>query len=183
MRFIVLILLLMTLTHTISATEKTTGNLITNGNFETGNANGWTTTGNVDVLNDCCELNNVTSNYDLEFGNSGSITQDFNLTSDRFTTWYSQLTGNPRTRLDEILDNETLPSQMLFLKSHIKNTKKLIKELKDYLGKVTDEALYAYNVYQIEGIGSSLFSKIEGDENSIMGLPVKKIKEYLDNLK
>ncbi len=72
----------MTLTHTISATEKTTGNLITNGNFETGNANGWTTTGNVDVLNDCCELNNVTSNYDLEFGNSGSITQDFNLTSD-----------------------------------------------------------------------------------------------------
>ena len=82
MRFIVLILLLMTLTHTISATEKTTSNLITNGNFETGNANGWTTTGNVDVLNDCCELNNVTSNYDLEFGNSGSITQDFNLTSD-----------------------------------------------------------------------------------------------------
>ena len=81
MRFIVLILLLMTLTHTISATEKTTGNLITNGNFETGNSNGWTTTGNVDVLNDCCELNNVTSNYDLEFGNSGSITQDFNLTS------------------------------------------------------------------------------------------------------
>ena len=73
MRFIVLILLLMTLTHTISATEKTTSNLITNGNFETGNANGWTTTGNVDVLNDCCELNNVTSNYDLEFGNSGSI--------------------------------------------------------------------------------------------------------------
>jgi len=82
MRFIVLIILLMTLTHTISATEKTTGNLITNGNFETGNANGWTTTGNVDVLNDCCELNNVTSNYDLEFGNSGSITQDFNLTTD-----------------------------------------------------------------------------------------------------
>ena len=71
----------MTLTHTISATEKTTSNLITNGNFETGNSNNWTTTGNVDVLNDCCELNNVTSNYDLEFGNSGSITQDFNLTS------------------------------------------------------------------------------------------------------
>ena len=71
----------MTLTHTISATEKTTGNLITNGNFETGNANGWTTTGNVDVLNDCCTLNNVASNYDLEFGDSGSISQDFNLTS------------------------------------------------------------------------------------------------------
>ena len=81
MRYIVLILLLMTLTHTISATEKPTGNLITNGNFETGNANGWTTTGNVDVLNDCCTLNNVASNYDLEFGDSGSISQDFNLTS------------------------------------------------------------------------------------------------------
>ena len=51
----------------------TTGNLITNGNFETGNANGWTTSGDVQVLNDCCELNNVPSNYDLEFGDSGSI--------------------------------------------------------------------------------------------------------------
>mgnify|MGYP001270872116 CR=1 FL=1 len=56
-----------------------------------------------------------------------------------------------------------------------------LEELKDYLGKVTDEALYAYNVYQIEGIGSSLFSKIEGDKNTIMGLPVKKIKNYLNN--
>jgi len=58
---------------------------------------------------------------------------NFNLTSERFTTWYSQLTGNPRTRLDEIFDNEKLPSQMLILKSHIKNTKKLIKELSLYL--------------------------------------------------
>ena len=56
-----------------------------------------------------------------------------------------------------------------------------LEELKDYLGKVTDEALYAYNVYQIEGIGSSLFSKIEGDKNTIMGLPVQKIKNYLNN--
>ena len=52
-------------------------------------------------------------------------------------------------------------------------------ELKDYLSKISDEALYAYNVYQIEGLGRSLFSKIEGDENTIMGLPVEKIKEYL----
>ena len=58
---------------------------------------------------------------------------NFNLTSERFTTWYSQLTGNPRTRLDEIFDNEKLPSQMLILKNHIKNTKKLIKELSLYL--------------------------------------------------
>ena len=57
------------------------------------------------------------------------------------------------------------------------------RELKTYLSKITDEALYAYNVYQIEGEGRSLFSRIEGDENTIMGLPVKKIKEYLDNYK
>ena len=55
------------------------------------------------------------------------------------------------------------------------------KELKIYLTRISDEALYAYNVYQIEGEGRSLFSKVEGDENTIMGLPVKKIKEYLNN--
>ena len=55
--------------------------------------------------------------------------------------------------------------------------------LKIYLAKISDEALYAYNVYQIEGEGRSLFSKIEGDENTIMGLPIKKIKEYLNNYK
>ncbi len=54
-------------------------------------------------------------------------------------------------------------------------------ELKDYLSKITDDALYAYNVYQIEGEGKKLFSNIEGDEDTIMGLPVKKIKEYLQN--
>jgi len=57
------------------------------------------------------------------------------------------------------------------------------EDLKIYLGKISDEALYAYNVYQIEGEGRSLFSKIEGDKNTIMGLPVKKIKEYLNNYK
>jgi len=56
-------------------------------------------------------------------------------------------------------------------------------ELVSYLAKITDETLYAYNVYQIEGVGRSLFSKIDGDENTIMGLPVKKIKEYLNNYK
>ena len=53
--------------------------------------------------------------------------------------------------------------------------------LKSYLSKITDEALYAYNVYQIEGEGRKLFSKIEGDKNTIMGLPIKEIKEYLKN--
>ena len=56
------------------------------------------------------------------------------------------------------------------------------EELKSYLTKIKDKELYAYNVYQIEGEGRSLFSKIEGDENTIMGLPVKKIKDYLRNL-
>ena len=64
-------------------------------------------------------------------------------------------------------------------------TMKLMSEesLKIYLAKISDEALYAYNVYQIEGEGRSLFSKIEGDKDTIMGLPVKKIKEYLNNYK
>ena len=53
------------------------------------------------------------------------------------------------------------------------------EDLKVYLSKITDKALYAYNVYQIEGEGRSLFSNISGDENTIMGLPVLKIKEYL----
>ncbi len=52
-------------------------------------------------------------------------------------------------------------------------------DLKSYLSKITDKALYSYNVYQIEGEGRNLFSEIEGDENTIMGLPIKQIKEYL----
>ena len=55
-------------------------------------------------------------------------------------------------------------------------------ELKNYLSKIPNETLYAYNVYQIEGIGRNLFTSIEGDEDTIMGLPVKKIKEYLSSL-
>ena len=55
-------------------------------------------------------------------------------------------------------------------------------QLEAYLEKISDESLYAYNVYQIEGEGKNLFSKIEGDENTIMGLPVKQIKEYLDRI-
>ena len=56
-------------------------------------------------------------------------------------------------------------------------------ELIDYLDKISDEVLYAYNVYQIEGEGRKLFSRIEGDKNTIMGLPIKKIKQYLSNYK
>ena len=57
------------------------------------------------------------------------------------------------------------------------------EDLKLYLSKISDEALYAYNVYQIEGEGRSLFSNIDGDEDTIMGLPVSKIREYLKNYK
>ena len=56
-------------------------------------------------------------------------------------------------------------------------------ELKIYLSKISDENLYAYNVYQIEGEGKQLFSKINGDKDTIMGLPIKKIKEYLEGIK
>ena len=56
-------------------------------------------------------------------------------------------------------------------------------ELKNYLSKIPDEALYAYNVYQIEGEGRNLFANIEGNEDTIMGLPVKRIKEYIGSLK
>ena len=55
-------------------------------------------------------------------------------------------------------------------------------DLKIYLSKINDEALYSYNVYQIEGEGRNLFSKIEGNENTIMGLPIEKIKEYLNKI-
>ena len=58
-----------------------------------------------------------------------------------------------------------------------------LDEIKSYLEKIRDKELYAYGVYQIEANGRSLFSKIEGDEDSIMGLPVKQIKEYLNNFK
>ena len=56
-------------------------------------------------------------------------------------------------------------------------------ELKSYLSKIKDEDLYAYNVYQIESIGKNLFSEINGDKDTIMGLPIKKIKGYLNSIK
>ena len=65
-------------------------------------------------------------------------------------------------------------------KLKMKNFKK--SELEIYLSKISDEKLYSYNVYQIEGEGKNLFDEINGDKNTIMGLPIKKIKEYLKNL-
>ena len=56
-------------------------------------------------------------------------------------------------------------------------------QLKNYLSKISDENLYSYNVYQIEGEGRNLFQEIKGDEDTVMGLPIKKIKQYLDEIK
>ena len=74
------------------------------------------------------------------------------------------------------------------MKQTIKKIKGIVSgisddELKDYLSRISDKNLYAYNVYQIEGEGRKLFSKINGDKDTIMGLPVKKIKDYLRNFK
>ena len=68
-------------------------------------------------------------------------------------------------------------------KAHLTMKKFSDKQLEEYLEKITDEALYAYNVYQIEGEGRNLFTSIDGDENTIMGLPIIDIKEYLGNYK
>ena len=67
-------------------------------------------------------------------------------------------------------------------KAKLKMKKFTDKELEDYLAKISDSKLYAYNVYQIEGEGRKLFSDISGDENTIMGLPIKKIKDYLKEI-
>ena len=67
-------------------------------------------------------------------------------------------------------------------KAILKMKKFTDKDLNIYLSKISDDALYAYNVYQIEGEGRSLFSNIEGDKDTIMGLPIKKIKEYLNKI-
>ena len=56
------------------------------------------------------------------------------------------------------------------------------KELSEYLSKITDKNLYSYNVYQVEGEGKNLFSNIEGDKDTIMGLPIRELKNYLNNL-
>ena len=68
-------------------------------------------------------------------------------------------------------------------KASLTMKKMTLLELDNYLKKISDKDLYAYNVYQIEGEGRNLFSKIEGDEDTIMGLPIKKIKDYLNIVK
>ena len=71
----------------------------------------------------------------------------------------------------------------LYRQSFLNNEKFFRSRFKGLLKKISDEALYAYNVYQIEGEGRKLFTKIDGDENTVMGLPVKRIKNYLESYK
>ena len=95
-----------------------------------------------------------------------------------------KLNGNNHNLISSVCISKN--SSMIWNHSEISTLKmKNLSEdqLKSYLKKIKDRDLFAYGVYQIEAEGKSLFSKIEGDENSIMGLPVKKIKEYLDSLK
>ena len=68
-------------------------------------------------------------------------------------------------------------------KAKLKMKNFTVKKLEEYLAKISDSKLYAYNVYQIEGEGRKLFSDIAGDENTIMGLPIQKIKEYLKDIR
>ena len=68
-------------------------------------------------------------------------------------------------------------------KAEMKMKKFTQKELEEYLSKISDENLYSYNVYQIEGEGKKLFSEIKGNVDTIMGLPIKRIKQYLENIK
>ncbi len=68
-------------------------------------------------------------------------------------------------------------------KAELKMKKLNSEQLKEYLSKISDKNLYSYNVYQIEGLGRTLFQSIEGDENTIMGLPIHKIKSYLSERK
>jgi len=129
---------------------------------------------------------------------SSKIFDKFVLGADSVIDLDGELISKPQSREDAMIILKKLNGKKHFLISSVclsKNgsmiwnytdkaelTMKLFSddELKDYLSKISDEKLYSYNVYQIEAEGKNLFSKIDGDENTIMGLPIKKIKEYLE---
>jgi len=129
---------------------------------------------------------------------SSKIYDKFVLGADSVIDLDGELISKPRSREEAMIILKKLNGKKHFLISSVcisKNgsmiwnytdkaelTMKLFNddELKDYLSKISDEKLYSYNVYQIEGEGRQLFAKIVGDEDTIMGLPIKKIKEYLE---
>ena len=132
---------------------------------------------------------------------SQKFNQDMVLGADSVIDLKNELISKPRNRDDALNILEKLNGQTHQLISSVcisKNGSMIwnytgssnltmkqlnLDDIKLYLGKIRDKELYAYGVYQIEGEGRSLFSKIEGDENSIMGLPIKQIKEYLNTIK
>ena len=114
------------------------------------------------------------------------------LGADSVIDFNGELVSKPNNRNDALSILKKLNGKKHYLFSSVWNyTDKAIltmknfsdEDLKTYLSKITDEALYSYNVYQIEGEGRNLFSSIDGDEDTIMGLPIKQIKEYLNNNK
>ena len=129
---------------------------------------------------------------------SAKITNEIVLGADSVIDLDGELISKPENRDDALKILKKLNNKAHFLISSVCISKngsmiwnytdkaKLIMknfsedELKNYLSKISDEALYAYNVYQIEGEGRNLFNNISGDEDTIMGLPIKKIKEYLN---
>ena len=95
-----------------------------------------------------------------------------------------KLNGNKHQLISSVCISKNGSQIWSFTDSSVLTMKKLnLDEIKSYLSKIKDKELYAYGVYQIEADGRSLFLKIEGNENSIMGLPIIQIKEYLDKLK
>ncbi len=130
---------------------------------------------------------------------SAKITDQIVLGADSVIDLDGELISKPENREDALKILKKLNNKSHFLISSVciskngtmiwnytEKAKLIMKnfsedELKNYLSKISDEALYAYNVYQIEGEGRNLFVSISGDEDTIMGLPIKKIKEYLKN--
>ncbi len=105
-------------------------------------------------------------------------------TRDEALTILKKLNGKKHQLISSVCISKNGSMIWNFTDASVLTMKKLnLEEIKNYLSKVGDKELFAYGVYQIEAGGKDLFSKIEGNEDSIMGLPIKQIKEYIDNLK
>ena len=105
-------------------------------------------------------------------------------TRDEALTILKKLNGKKHQLISSVCISKNGSMIWNFTDASVLTMRKLnLEEIKNYLSKVGDKELFAYGVYQIEAGGKDLFSKIEGNEDSIMGLPIKQIKEYIDNLK
>ena len=150
--------------------------------------------GGIPIINSSNELIGIVTNRDLRFQKEDSkqlsgimtkrvITAKSGISLDDAEKILKKLNGKSHFLISSVCISKN--GSMIW--NHTDKAKLTMKnfsddELKSYLSKISDETLYAYNVYQIEGEGRNLFSAIEGDEDTIMGLPVKKIKEYISLL-